>query len=80
MSPFTMRRGPASPSGPAPPAAQALATADWADCQPERVGLAELRGVWLPGMAKAGRLLMLEPSADGEGIVCDPGELLADLE
>lgn len=42
--------------------------------------LAELRGVWLPGMAKAGRLLMLEPSADGEGIVCDPEELLADLE
>jgi hypothetical protein len=30
-------------------------------------------------MAKAGRRLTLEPSADGEGIVCDPGELLADL-
>ena len=62
-----------------PTGAQALATADWADCQPGRVGLAELRGVWFPGMAKAGRRLTLAPSADREGIVCDPGELLADL-
>ncbi len=77
---FHDEEGPCFPLWSSPVAAQALATADWADCQPERVGLAELRGVWLPGMAKAGRLLMLEPSADGEGIVCDPGELLADLE
>ena len=77
---FHDEEGPCFPFWSSPAAAQALATADWADCQPERVGLAELRGVWLPGMAKAGRLLMLEPSADGEGIVCDPEELLVDLE
>jgi hypothetical protein len=77
---FHDEEGPCFPFWSSPAQAQALATCDWADCQPERVGLAELRGVWLPGMAKAGRLLMLEPSADGEGIVCDPEELLQDLE
>lgn len=77
---FHDEEGPCFPFWSSPVAAQALVTADWADCQPERIGLAELRGAWLPGMAKAGRLLMLEPNADGEGIVCDPGELLADLE
>ena len=77
---FHDEEGPCFPFWSSPAQAQALATSDWADCQPERVGLAELQGVWLPGMAKAGRLLMLEPNADEEGIVCDPGELLADLE
>ena len=77
---FHDEEGPCFPFWTSPVGAQALVTADWADCKPERVGLAELRGVWLPGMAKAGRCLTLEPSADGEGIVCDPEELLADLE
>ena len=72
--------GPCFPFWSSPEGALALATADWADCQPERVGLAELRGVWLPGMAKASRLLTLEPNAEGDGIVCDPGDLLADLD
>lgn len=76
---FHDEEGPCFPFWSSPAGAQALVTAEWADCKPERVGLAELRGVWLPGMAKAGRRLTLEPSADGEGIVCDPGELLADL-
>jgi hypothetical protein len=71
--------GPCFPFWTSPEGAQALATADWADCRPERIGLADLRGVWLPGMGKAGRRLTLEPSPDGEGLICDPGELLADL-
>ncbi len=77
---FHDEEGPCFPFWSSPAGAQALVTADWADCEPQRVGLAELRGVWLPGMAKAERRLTLEPSADGEGIVCEPGELLADLE
>ncbi len=71
--------GPCFPFWASPEGALALATADWADCQPERVGLADLRGVWLPGMAKAGRRLTLEPSPDGDGLICAPEELLADL-
>jgi hypothetical protein len=59
--------------------AKALATEDWADCQPEPLALEVFMTRWLPGMAKDGRLAAVFPAPDGSGVVIEPETLLQDL-
>lgn len=60
--------------------ARALATDDWADCQPEPLALDVFMSRWLTGMAKDGRLVAVFPAPDGSGVVIDPEILLKDLK
>jgi hypothetical protein len=67
------------PFWPSPELAAAVATDDWADCQPESLALDVFMERWLKGLARDERLVSVFPAPDGTSIVVDPLELHADL-
>ena len=64
------------PVWPHPDFARDWATGDWADCQPVSIDLKAWTERWLPGMQEDEIAVAVFPSADEQGVVVEPEELL----
>lgn len=59
--------------------AEAMATGEWSDCQPERIPLLDFIEEWLPGMRTNNLMAAIFPTAGMQGGVVAPELLLRDL-
>lgn len=67
------------PLWPHPKFAEQHATGDLSKTQPAQIGLADFIKKWAGGMEKDGLELVVFPTLGMQGIVVEPGQLLADL-
>lgn len=68
------------PLWPHPDYAAALATGDWADCSPVRIGLDAFLNRWVEGMNEDSVHVAVFPNLDERGVVVPPDRLKSDLE